>query len=265
LRQFNQGLVGYLRGLLMVKAGAEEAADFPSDVIAEMRKLASEVSLADISNAIKLFAHIVFRMDPQSTLSLELALVDCSLSAVTREPLAPIPAKATPFKKEAPLLPAMDTVQPSTETVNPAQASPQTEIHADDGQSVVEAAEVVALEQPRSVDDIRQHWSHFINACRGVGSSGNLDALLRSSCEAVALEGNTLTLGFYANFHKDTIENPKYRHLVEKKLQDVFGVPYQVRCVLSPKKSKDVKEQQQKYHPLVSEAVKMGGRIIEEE
>ena len=32
----------------------------------------------------------------------------------------------------------------------------------------------------------------FVNACRGVGSSGNLDALLRSSCEAVALEAEAV-------------------------------------------------------------------------
>ena len=79
------------------------------------------------------------------------------------------------------------------------------------------------------------------------------------------LEGNTLTLGFYASFHKDTIENPKYRYLVEKKLQDVFGVPYQVRCVLAPRKTRNVKEQKSARHPLVNEAVKMGGRIIEED
>jgi hypothetical protein len=81
----------------------------------------------------------------------------------------------------------------------------------------------------------------------------------------VALEGETLTLGFYAGFHKDKIENPKYRHLVEKKLLDVFGVPYQVHCVLTPKKNAEVKEQPRAYHPVVTEALKMGGQIIEEE
>ncbi len=119
--------------------------------------------------------------------------------------------------------------------------------------------------QPHNIEHIRGHWGHFINACRGVGSSGNLDALLRSSCEAVALEGNTLTLGFYAAFHKEKIENPKYRHLVEKKLLDVFGVPYQVHCILTPKNNAEVKEKPPAYHPVVSEALKMGGRIIEEE
>jgi hypothetical protein len=119
--------------------------------------------------------------------------------------------------------------------------------------------------RPHTIEHIRQHWGQFINACRGVGSSGNLDALLRSSCEAVALEGETLTLAFYAGFHKDKIENPKYRHLVEKKLQDVFGVPYQVHCILAPKKNAEVKEQPPAYHPVVSEAMKMGGQIIEEE
>jgi hypothetical protein len=98
-----------------------------------------------------------------------------------------------------------------------------------------------------------------------MGSSGNLDALLRSSCEAVSLEGNTLVLGFYWDFQRAKIEDRKYRHLVEKKLNDVFGVPLQVRCILTPKKDKPARSQLPTYHPVVNEAVKMGGRIIEED
>jgi hypothetical protein len=120
-------------------------------------------------------------------------------------------------------------------------------------------------QEPNSIEHVRQHWGEFVNACRGMGSSGNLDALLRSSCEAVALEGDTLTLGFYWDFQRAKIEDRKYRHLVEKKLKDVFGVPLQVRCILTPKKDKPASPQPQTSHPLVDEAVKLGGRIIEEE
>ena len=76
LRQFNQGLVEYLRGLLMVKAGAEKTTDFSNDVVPEMKQLVASVPMAELSKAIKLFAQVDFRTDPQSTLSLELALVD---------------------------------------------------------------------------------------------------------------------------------------------------------------------------------------------
>jgi hypothetical protein len=87
---------------------------------------------------------------------------------------------------------------------------------------------------------------------------------LRKACEAVALEGDTLVLGFYHDFHRTKIEDPKYRHLVEDKLRDVFGVPYHVRCVLTPK-DKETKPQQRARNPVVNAALEMGARIIEEE
>jgi hypothetical protein len=127
-----------------------------------------------------------------------------------------------------------------------------------------EVTESVAPGSPLSIEQIRQRWDEFINACKGVGSSGNLDALLRRACEAVALEGDTLVLGFYWDYHMAKIEDRKYRHLVEKKLQDVFGIPYHVRCILTPK-GREAKSQQRARNPLVNAALSMGARIIEEE
>ncbi len=259
LRQFNQGLVEHLRGLLMLKGGVEENIDFPPEVVSEMRQLASIVSMAELSKAIKLFTQVDFRTDPQSTLSLELALVDCSLPATGK------PIEVAPSKEEVIATPAVDTNQPSHEPMDQKQEILEAATPASDEPPMTEVAESPVTQQPQNIEDIRQHWGQFVNACRGMGSSGNLDALLRSSCEAVALEGDTLVLGFYWDFQRAKIEDRKYRHLVEKKLQDVFGVPYQVRCILTPRKDKEAKSQPQAYHPVVSEAVKLGGRIIEEE
>ena len=52
----------------------------------------------------------------------------------------------------------------------------------------------------------------MVDALRGVGSKGSLDAVLRSASEPVALEGDTLVIGFFHEFHKNWIDNPKYRH-----------------------------------------------------
>ena len=75
----------------------------------------------------------------------------------------------------------------------------------------------------------------MVDALRGVGSKGSLDAVLRSGSEPVALEGDTLVIGFYHELHKSWIDNPKYRHLVEKKVNEVFGGPYRIRCDLVSK------------------------------
>jgi len=97
-----------------------------------------------------------------------------------------------------------------------------------------------------------------VNATRGMGSQGNLDALLRSACEPVALEDDTLVLGFYYEFHKEKIEDPKYRHMVEAKVSEVFGQPHKIRCVLTERKART------RGH-LVDAALQMGAKIIDEE
>lgn len=112
-----------------------------------------------------------------------------------------------------------------------------------------------------ALEHIRQRWSDFVNACRGEGSRGNLDALLRGFCKPIDLQDNTLVLGFYAEFHKSKIEDPKYRRMVERKLREVFGVPYQVRCVLLKRERKNEAQQ----NPLIKAALDLGGRIIGEE
>ena len=98
----------------------------------------------------------------------------------------------------------------------------------------------------------------MVSATKGMGSKGNLDALLRSACEPVALEGETLVLGFYYEFHKEKIEDPKYRHMVEAKVSEVFGQSYKIRCVLTERKART------RGH-LVEAALQMGAKIIDEE
>ena len=257
LRQFTRGLVDYLRDVLLVKSGAGDSSALPADTIKEIKQLISNVSLGELSKVIRLFAQVDFRADPQSTLPLELALVDSSLAAAEK------PGKALPEK------PA-DMVEPTATSKMPPR---KTESVRESGAVVPPvAAELPPIKvgatagqpPPQNIEQIRQRWADFINACRGVGSSGNLDALLRKACEAISLEGDTLVLGFYHDFHRSKIEDPKYRHLVEDKLRDVFGVPYHVRCVLTPK-DKTTKPQQQGYNPVVNAALEMGARIIEEE
>jgi DNA polymerase-3 subunit gamma/tau len=255
LRQFTRGLVDYLRDILLVKSGAGDSSALTADSVKEIKQLISNVSLGELSKVIRLFAQVDFRADPQSTLPLELALVDSSLAATEK------PRKALP-EKTADIEPVINPVQPrKTESAKePGAAVPPVAAEL----PPIKVSATAGQPPPQNIEQIRQRWNDFINACRGVGSSGNLDALLRKACEAISLEGDTLVLGFYHDFHRSKIEDPKYRHLVEDKLCDVFGVPYHVRCVLTPK-DKATKPQQQTYNPVVNAALEMGARIIEEE
>jgi len=243
LRQFNLELVEYLRGLLLAKSDCEDALDVTQEDLAEMKSLAARTTLDYLVTMVKLFAGMEFRGDNYSTLPLELALVDCVLLSTAEQ--------EQPTVAEVPEAAAVaDSRQ---EVLEPSQ---QGEIH-----EAVGNAAALGSETTQGFDSFSRRWKEFIESLRGEGSSGNLDAFLRSACEPLALEGDTLTLGFYYSFHKEKIEDPKYRHLVERKLKEVFGQPYKVKCVLVDHKKK--KAQSKEQSPLIQAAEEMGAEIKE--
>ncbi|MCL0036220.1 DNA polymerase III subunit gamma/tau [Dehalococcoidia bacterium] len=274
LRQFNRELVDYLREVLLVKADAGGATEFTGEEMSEVKQIAARVSLEEISQAIKLFAQVDFRFSPQATLPLELALVDYSLplTLIRDLPLSGVrpgpvgqpkgrpgqaqggepekgEARTTPRLKEEAVA-ASIPMEPQEAMVGPPVARVAREIPRPEGSSEIE--------------HLQQHWNDFVNACRGEGSGGNLDALLRRACRPVSLEGHCLTLGFYAEFQKSKIEDRKYGRMVERKLKEVFGKPYEIRCILISKESRPAPILASE-SPLVKEALSRGARIISEE
>lgn len=237
LRQFSLGLAQYLRGLLLVKSGCEEGLDVTAENLAEMRSVVAGVELEHLLRATKLFAGIDSRTNNYSTLPLELALVDCALSSMAEKP-------------------TLTLAPESGESSAPSQVF--TKAYQETESSAANEAETSKTKHPQDINYVRGRWKEFIQSLRGEGSNGNLDAFLRSACEPTTLEDDTLTLGFYYSFHKEKIEDPKYRHLVERKLKEVFGQPYKLKCILvNPKRRMPPQTQS----PLIKAALEMGAEI----
>jgi len=252
LRQFNTGLVEYLRGVLLAKSRCQEALDVTREDLADMTSLAAAARLDYLLRAVKSFSSVDFRSGNYSALSLELAFLDCVLPLPAAQPPPMANESAKPMNvREAP--PEQADI---TETADGSDSSSQDV-------AVVAPSQPRDKEMPRDIDFIRKRWKEFIRALRGEGSSGNLDAFLRSACDPIALENDTLVLAFYYSFHKEKIEDAKYRHLVEKKLQQVFGQPYKIRCVLVDSKRKS-QSQARTENPVVKAALEMGAKIREE-
>jgi DNA polymerase-3 subunit gamma/tau len=270
LRQFNMGLIEYLRGLLLAKSRCEEALDVTSEDLAEMGDLATNATLDYLLKAVKSFSSIDFRSDNYSALSLELALLGCALSPPTgQEQLT----TTKPSRLPKPCAAGRSEVAEATEITESLQeAKISVALDSIEAPSEVPAAldpdrvgtEVPSKELSHDIDYLRSRWREFIKSLRGEGSSGNLDAFLRSACDPLALEDDTLVLGFYYSFHKEKIEDAKYRHLVEKKLQEVFGRPYKIRCILVDSK-REIPSQARTQNPVIKAALEMGARISEEE
>jgi hypothetical protein len=142
------------------------------------------------------------------------------------------------------------------------KAEPEPESPSSPATTDAPAKEPVAASSDIDIAHIQSRWKDFVNALRGTGSKGNLDAFLRNSCEPVSIEGNILTLGFYAKFHKEYIEDQKYRFLVEKKLQEIFGHPYKIRCTLIERSKEVPAKKADTESPLVRAALQRGAKLI---
>jgi DNA polymerase-3 subunit gamma/tau len=235
LRSFNRELVEYFRGLLLAKSNCGEVVDVTGEDLQEMNEIVASVELDYLLKAIKLFAGIDFRSDSYSALPLEIALVDCVLSSASGQPVSNTPSES-----------AKATVPQSSGEFD-TDTAPLKD-------NVVEGGE--------GINYVRARWKEFINSLKGEGSNGNLDAFLRSACEPVAVDDDTLVLGFYYAFHKEKIEDPKYRHLVERKLKEVFSQPSKIRCTLVERK-KEVPSQAKAENPLIKAAIELGAKIVD--
>ncbi|MDY6911167.1 MAG: DNA polymerase III subunit gamma/tau, partial [Chloroflexota bacterium] len=148
LRKFNRELVEYLRGMLLIKVGAGDTIGLATEELAEIQSLTEIGSLQDISSAIKLFSQADFRFSPQSTLPLELALVDFALPQSEEKPVV------------KPLAPSKTTPEPVQKPVTPLEKAPEASTSGD-------ATEIPQLQNSSGIEHIKDNWGVFIKACKG--------------------------------------------------------------------------------------------------
>jgi DNA polymerase-3 subunit gamma/tau len=284
LKQFNKELIAFLRELILIKSGSQEVVDVTSEDMEELVTLTDAVTLDAILLALKSFCNVDFRMDNFSPLPLELALLESILKTPEKnqikESASPGPAQQT--KESQPLYTAKkpklkDTEKEKVVVKKEPEKSPENDLKETDSGEPEEVHNEIEVE-PEVIEDkssssdenhdqdieyLRGRWKEFVKALRGEGSTGNLDAFLRSACEPVSVEGDILTVGFYHEFHKKYIEDPKYKFLVEKKLQDVFNQPYKLRCIIV-ERSKSPGISSKSESPVVQAALERGAKRIDE-
>jgi len=262
LCQFNRELVEYLRGLLLIKTGSEEAIDLPAEDITELKDLAAKASLPQILKAVKLFGQLELGFDNYSTLPLELALVDCTLppteqkppSKVEAEPRQPVEMAAppaTPPPPEPPVTELEPVSAPKPETAPepeptktpPAAAAPPT----------AEVAPTTPAELGAEIEHLKLNWRQFIRDNPSSMSRTPAAALLRSA-QPKAIEEDTIVLSFKFPLHKENMEKPDNQQIAEKIISSFLGRSCRVRCVYDPEDNH-----------LIEEALKIGAQIIDAE
>ena len=250
LKQFNRELVEYLRALLLVKTGSDEAVDLTTEDVAELKDLAARASLHQILKAVKLFGQLEFGFDDYSTLPLELALVDCALpSEGERQSLAKQPEYEfrQPIQAATPPVAPSYTKQPISKSEPASVATPAAPPEA--------TPTTIPLEAGSELERLRINWKRVIEQAPEDTKRTPAIAILRSAgVKPVALEDDTVVLAFRYPYHKEQIEKMENQRVTEKIIGSFLGHSCHVRCIYETEDNH-----------LLKAALKMGAQIIDVE
>ncbi len=299
-RQLRSRLLDHLRGLLLIQTGVDaDLLQLEEEALERMRQQADRLSTATLASAIHRFDDA--RPSPDRTqpaLALELALVEAVLEAegedsegpahqapsATTPSAAPDRARQSDVRAQAPpTKPAGDT-SAATVKAAPAEAAPTEAgpVPRTSAPGPTEAAEeVIADARPdaekahapgrtpsraEALAQVTDRWGAIMDA---VAHHDRNTAALLKDCRPVAADEQTVTVGFFYEFHCQRVSEPERRALVSEAFEEVLGRPCALRCkVVAPNESEIAvrprsKSDQAKTDPVVRHAVEeLGARVV---
>ncbi len=211
-KQLSRQLVDYLRCLLIIKVSdGENILNVTKEVFQRMRTQSARTSTSELLRLTNLFnrAGSVASYGPQPQLPLELAFIEATLSSEHPESSPPKTAREASLPQPGPF---------STEV---------------EGEAILK--ETRANWEGATLEEVKRNWARVLKEIRARNRS--VEALLKS-CEPIACEEGLIVLGFYYSFHKEKIEDPRRKALVERVMSRVMGNPCRIKCVLSPRESR---------------------------
>jgi DNA polymerase-3 subunit gamma/tau len=227
LRQFNREVVAYLRQLLLIKTGSEEAVDLTAEDLAELKELAAKATLAQILKAIKLFGQLEIGFDNYSTLPLELALVDCA-QAPEEKRESPAVQPPPPVKETPPPKAKKQAAKPE-----PAEVPPKDTPKAEPPKA--ENIPTTPPELHNEIERLRINWKQVIEQAPESFKRTPAIAILRSAgVKPVAIEDNTVVLAFRYPIHKERMETAENQQVAREIISNFLGHACQVRCIHEP-------------------------------
>ncbi len=271
-RQFTRQVLEYLRGLMLVQTGSSSLLNVSTETLARMTEQARQIAPQDLVATIKLFSEAAQTMKSglQPQLPLELAFVEATLregiaaAAVPRmvTETATVPTQPAAQARDQPSQPVQSAtmVQPAEPQTRPepVQRAPETR--------PAPATSTAALQGDSLLDTLVARWTEVLGSVRAQNRS--IEALLKD-CRPVAVEGQTVTLGFFYPFHQKKVEEPKTKALVEQAVSQVMGGTFGLQCRLTPKSPQQMEAERPKNKieaaaedPLIQTAVKQYGARV---
>ena len=286
-RRFHKQVVDHLRGVLLIKAGAEDALDYPPETMDAIRAAAESCTLERALKAVQMFEQRPVSQDGFPTLPLEMALVESSLNneparqESTGTPRVAPRAASTPAnnvpQERVPRSAPPRSAQPRREAEPPAviaesspapvgQTAPSSPYTAPVAQAAASADSVQTAPAVSGELMAEAHWNAIYKAMKRVkGQRYNIGALLMD-CGTRYIEDDSLVLVFKNRPNMERLEgeleNPDTRRQIQQTVQEVTGASYNLRLSLADQGNAGAGAS--KGH-LVRAALSMGARLVEEE
>ncbi|MDY6873750.1 MAG: DNA polymerase III subunit gamma/tau [Chloroflexota bacterium] len=264
-RQLARQIVTYLRSILLHKMGNLNQEEIPDDIRPKVHEHANNLNMAELLRAVEAFNQAA--SDKQASwhpgLGLELAFTEFLVEPVVRtasvveeadrletavrtaSTVSQPKPKPTPKPSAAS---AVKTDQKAAKTQQPAKAELQEEVQSEEKQAAPvesnKSTPKAALSEPQpepsafegelSFDAIHKSWRK-IKAMVGKHNP-RTEGLLNTS-KLTGLKGNTLILGFSSETLQQMMEKEGNINLTADILEEVFGRPIAVKCIVSSHQS----------------------------
>ncbi len=222
LHTWSVELMHYLRDLLFISADADEGMiDVTESDYSSMEEQAAKLEPREVAFILDVFAKAsnTIKSSTIVQLPLEIAIVkicDGQLSVTSSNVGNPSGGELGGFTKVSTKIKAEPKKTPKAKSTSN-EASLSTPLNT-----------------------IADGWSDVLKGV--VVYNHGVQALLKAS-KPVDIKGNALVLEVFYKFHKERLESPKNREIVETVLNEIFGEVFSLECILSekkpPKKSKN--------------------------
>ncbi len=235
-------LVKYLRDLLFISVHAQEGLmDVTQEIYSSMEEQSAKLTSKEVVLIIEVLikAQNEIKSSPIPQLPLELAVVSICNDFTGTEVSSKNESPKKPSPKKGQEVDANESTQDAPEeeiAVETGEEYDATEENGENGEnfSQKEAAHV-------KFEELERNWDDVLKASKKYNNS--VSALLKS-CKLISIEGKTIFLEVFYSFHKERIETPKNRTIVEQSVEEVFGFLPFISCSLSKEKpqTKGLKE-----------------------
>jgi DNA polymerase-3 subunit gamma/tau len=219
-RQFARQIVGFLRGMLLVRMGNAEQLEPTDETRDQMSSYAQAFTVSELLSIIHAFNNAATGRRPswQPSLPLEIAYIE-SLSA-SKNPSGGYQSESSIPKQntveDTPASSIRDTTKTTYQAAGPEPVPTKVEVHE---------------EKPppgaASYPPLDENWQQVLNAVRQ--RSPNTHALLNSTKSHVIKDG-FLILGFATDILVDKMQKNNNIEVVEAALKQVMGMDIRVRC-----------------------------------